>query len=70
MVYLILKIFDFYDSNNDGYLSLDEIKEGFKALFAMLGNDDVDLICKLMAEDAIHSLSDGNKRISKSKWVI
>ncbi len=46
-------IFDLYDTNNDGYLSFKEIKEGYKALLASLGNHNCDIICEQMAEATV-----------------
>ena len=43
-------IFDLYDANLDGFLSLIELKDGFKALYHMLGHRNYDIICKDIAE--------------------
>ena len=43
-------IFDLYDANNDGFLSLEEIEEGFKALFSMIGKENAEHISHQMAE--------------------
>jgi Ca2+-binding EF-hand superfamily protein len=63
-------IFNFYDANNDGYLNLKEIKEGYKALFSMLGNDNVDIICKQMAETAMSDLGSPEAKIKKGITII
>jgi Ca2+-binding EF-hand superfamily protein len=46
-------LFDFYDSNFDGQLSLKDIMEGYKAIYSMLGNKNCDLICKHLADEAL-----------------
>lgn len=58
-------IFDFYDANRDGFLSIREIKEGYKAMFAMLGTENVDRLCKGMAEDTMNEMSSAQTKISK-----
>ena len=49
-------IFDLYDINQDGSLTMSEIREGFRALFAMLGNENSELICKHLAESTMNDL--------------
>ena len=49
-------IFDLYDINHDGYLTLKEVEEGYKALFNMLGRRNYDIVCKEMAEATIADL--------------
>ena len=46
-------LFDFYDSNFDGHLSLKDIMEGYKAIYSMLGNKNCDIICKQLAAEAL-----------------
>ena len=61
-------IFDLYDTNNDGYLSLKEIKDGYKALLASLGNQNCDTICEQMAEATMAELgSSTNSHAPKIK---
>ena len=43
-------VFDLFDSNFDGLLSLREVEDGYRAIYKMLGNHTCDVICKQMAE--------------------
>jgi len=49
-------IFDLYDVNQDGSLTMAEIRAGFGALFSMLGNENSELICKQLAESTMNDL--------------
>lgn len=63
-------IFDFYDTNHDGSVNIKELKEGYKAMFAMLGTENVDLLCKQMAEDTMKDIGSTQDKISKSNLLI
>ncbi len=60
-------VFDFYDTNNDGQVSLNEIKKGYKSLFRMLGSENIDFICVSMAEEAMKDVAGEQKHITKGK---
>ena len=45
-----------YDINHDGSLTLKEIKEGFQALFSLIGSESSDLLCKQMAESTMNEM--------------
>ena len=45
-----------YDVNHDGSLTLKEIKEGFQALFSLIGSESSDLLCKQMAESTMNEM--------------
>ena len=64
-------IFNLYDTNNDGYLSLKEVKEGYKALFYMLGNDNSEILSKQMAEATINDMALGtSSKIKKGIFLL
>ena len=63
-------IFCLYDANNDGYLSFNEVKEGYKALFYMLGNENSEIISTQMAEATVNDMGVGsNLKIKKGKYL-
>ena len=49
-------IFDLYDVNLDGYLSLKEIESGFRALFRMIGADHSDSEMRQLAVTAMKEM--------------
>ena len=49
-------VFDLFDSNHDGFLTLKDVEDGYRAIYQMLGNENVDIICKQMAEGFILNL--------------
>lgn len=61
-------LFDFYDKNGDGYLNQKELMAGYKALFSMLGQDNIDNVCRDMAQQAFDEYICGTK-ISKDDFV-
>ena len=61
-------IFGLYDVNNDGYLSFKEVKDGYKALYYMLGNDNSEIISSQMADATINDMGFGiDSKIKKGK---
>jgi Ca2+-binding EF-hand superfamily protein len=61
-------LFDFYDKNGDGYLNESELMNGYKTLFSMLGQDNIDNVCRDMAQQAFDEYICGSK-ISKDDFV-
>ena len=66
-------IFDFYDSNFDGRMNLEDIVEGYKAIYDMLGNKNCDILCKNLADEALADIQSylnlPQKQIRKSKLL-
>ena len=60
-------IFGLYDKNHDGFLNLQEINDGFKALYLMLGNDNCDALSKQMATDTLNKMGSTKSKIKKGK---
>ncbi len=56
---IIIKLNYFF---HDGYLSFKEIKDGFRAIFLMLGSEgNIDLLSKNMAEQTMVKLNSSSK---------
>ncbi len=61
-------IFDFYDVNRDGKLSLAELKESYAALYKMLGSENNDTVCQDLAEQTMSKMSSSGN-ITKGMFV-
>lgn len=62
-------VFALYDTDNNGFLTKDEVKDGFRGMFIMTGVDPNEFVCDVCASNKIQKLDTSKDGlITRGNW--